>query len=142
MPEARSRPAEDSPDANSARRRLRQKTGPQSEQAAGLVFETLGGKDGENETFSYQEALRKSSPELVGFASGVARGSHKYDLDDHAWLSSHWKSSSQRRKADMGDPMAVAADMVNVIAANAESVLAIQTTAGSDGQTLHAQQDD
>ena len=94
----------------------------------GGVFETLGGKDGESPDFSYEEALRKSSTPLIGFA---AQGSHKYDLDDHAWISSHWKSSSQRRKADMGDPMAVDADMTDVIVANAESILA---SLGSDGK--------
>ena len=82
MSEAMTRPADTSVEVDSSRRRIRQKTNPQA--GAGGVFETLGGKGGEDEGFSYEEALRKSSPELIGFAHGVAKGIHRYDLDDHA----------------------------------------------------------
>ena len=42
----------------------------------------------------------------------------------------------------MGDPMAVDADMTEVIAANAETVIAAQTTKGRGGQTLPAPPED
>ena len=48
MSEARTRPAEESPAGNPVRRRLRRKTGNLTETATGFVFETLGGKEGEN----------------------------------------------------------------------------------------------
>ena len=76
MSETRARPDPDpaTDETTSSRpRRLRQKTGPNTEASTGGVFETLGGKGGENSTFSYEEALRKSSPALVGF---TARGPH------------------------------------------------------------------
>ena len=78
------------------------------------MFEALGG----NEGFSYMKALQKSSPHLVGFA----KTNHCYDLDNHVWIAFHWKSSSQKRKADMGDPTAVDAEMAEAIASTAEKV--------------------
>ena len=84
---------------------------------ANIAFGAHGGMDEQN---SYREALRKSAPQLIGY-SAIA-GDVKYDLDDHAWISSHWKSSPQRRKADMGDPMVVNADMAEVIASTAEGL--------------------
>lgn len=92
MSKARALSADTAVVIDSWRQRIRQKTNPQTE--AGGVFETLGGKDGEDDSFSYEEALRKSLPELIGFAHGVAKGVHRFDLDDRAWISSHWESSS------------------------------------------------
>ena len=73
-----------------------------------------------DEKKSYKEALRKSAPQPIGFAATT--GDVKYDLDDHAWITSQWKSSSQRRKADTGDPMAVKADMAELIASTTEGL--------------------
>ena len=94
----------------------RQKTNPSAE--VGVVVEALGGDV--EEGFSYIEAVRKSPPQLVGFS----QASHRYDLDDHGWIFSHWKSASQKRKADMGHPMAVSAEMTEPIAPSIEKVVA------------------
>ena len=56
------RPAEESPAADPVRRRLRRKTGNLTEHTTGCVFETLGGKDGENKN---DLSLRRSSPNIV-----------------------------------------------------------------------------
>lgn len=46
----------------------------------------------------------------------------RYDPDDHAWVSIHWKSASQKGKADMGDPMASDAEMTEAITGTAEKM--------------------
>ena len=112
MAEPRQRPTDGTAEAGAVRRRVRQKTTPTAE--ANAMFEALGG----NEGFSYIEALQKSSPHLVGFA----KTNHCYDLDDHAWIASRWKSFPQKRKADMGDPTAADAEMAEAIASTAEKV--------------------
>ena len=66
----------------------------------------------------------------MGFSATT--GDVKYDLDDHAWITSQWKNSSQRRKADMGDPMAVKADMAEMIASTAEGL-------NRTGKTVHSE---
>ena len=80
-------PIDSTVDGGQVRRRFRQKT--ETEQG-NITFEALGG----NDEFSYMEALRKSSPQLIGFSTTNPR--HDLDLDGHAWVSSHWKSSSQK----------------------------------------------
>ena len=109
--EGRTRPADGSTEADQTRRQLRQKN---TVEEANIVLDALGGKD----DFSCKEAFRKSAPQLIGYST--ASREIKYDLDDHAWISSHWKSSPQKRKADMGDPMAVNAEMTEAIASTAE----------------------
>ena len=106
MTEPRERLSE-APEADPVRRRVRQKTTP-----AFATFEALGGSD----EISYEEALQKSSQHLIVFSSS---GTRTEVGDDSDWITTHWKSSSQRRRADMGDPRAVDADMVELIAANA-----------------------
>ena len=113
MEEPRTRPPGTTVDGDPVRRRIRQKTAPSAE--ANAVFKALGGDEG----FCYIEALQTYLPHLVGFA----KTSHCYDLDDHAWISAHWKSSSQKRKADMGDTMADDAEMTEAIASTAGRML-------------------
>ena len=117
MAEPRTRPR-----TETVRRRVRQKTTP-----AFATFEALGGSGDEEGCFSYTEDLQKSSPHLIGFARAEVRTVRD---GDHDWLTTHWKSPSQRRRADMGDPTAVDADMVELIATTAERV-----QFNSEGQT-------
>ena len=79
MDEPRTRPVDTTVDGDQVRRGLRQKTAAEQ---ANITFEALAGNDDE---FSYIEALCKSSPQLIGFSTTNPR----YDLDDHAWVSSH-----------------------------------------------------
>ena len=60
MSEARTRPADESAAGDPTRRRLRQKTGTLTEATTGGVFETLGGKDGENDNFLPTEKLSEN----------------------------------------------------------------------------------
>ena len=83
MDEPMTRPIDSTVDGDQVLWRLRQKT--EAEQG-NITFEALG----RNDEFSHIEALRKSSPQLIGFSTTNPR----YDLDDHAWVSSPWKSSS------------------------------------------------
>ena len=75
MGEPRTIPADSTLDGDQVLRRLQQKTMPQVQ--ANIVFEALAGKD---DGFSYIEALRKSSPQLIGFSTINPR----YELDDYA----------------------------------------------------------
>ena len=112
MTEPRTRPSDAAPETDPVRRRVRQKTSP-----AFATFEALGGSIDEEDGFSYGEALQKSSPHFIGFSQSDIQTDVGGDND---WISTHWKSSSQRRRADMGDPTAVDADMVGLIAPPAE----------------------
>ena len=78
MGEPRQRPTDETTEAETVRRRVRQKTTPTA--GAFATFEALGGSDAEG--FSYIEALQKSSPHLVGFAQADDRGC------DNDWLTS------------------------------------------------------
>ena len=115
MDEARTRPPDTSVDGDPLRRRLRQETSPPAKVVT--FFEAFGRNE---QGFVYTEALQNSSPQLVG----LSQASRRYDLDHHVWISSHSNSSSQKRKADMGDPMGVDAEMTEAIASNVERALA------------------
>ena len=63
MTEPRTRPSDEILETNPVKRRVRQKTTP-----AFATSEIIGGSGDEEGGFSYEEALPKSSPHLIGFS--------------------------------------------------------------------------